>query len=85
MAGDLLQRARPSCMTLPCGQCMNRRDAVCVPGACLARGRIIGASQAGHMRLLCLEVRAPLPSQIGLQVTPEPLEGIQLWAARREP
>jgi hypothetical protein len=72
-------------MTLLCVQCMNRLHEVHVPGECLARGRIIGLSQAAHILLLCIEIREQRPSQIVLQVTPDLLNRIQLWTVGQEP
>jgi hypothetical protein len=51
----------------------------------LKGGCIIGLQQVSHRELLCIEINERLPGQGILQVTPEPLNRIQLWAIGRQP
>ncbi len=72
-------------MTLLCLQCINRLNEVRVAGEGFERGRIIGPYQAAYILLLCIAVGEQLPSQIVLQVAPDPLHRVQLRTIGWEP
>jgi hypothetical protein len=64
---------------------MNGFPQVCITRQCLEGGRIIGLQQIPHIQRWRIKLGELEPGQLVLHVTPDPRNGVQLWAVRREP
>jgi hypothetical protein len=66
-------------MTLLCEQCINCIYQVGVTGERWQRGSIVGPSQLADVVLLRVHTEELLPCEVVFQVTPHPLDRVQLW------
>src|SRR5688500_5942062 len=76
----------PACyMTLLCTQCINGVHQVRVTGKRLEGRRVILRQEGTHVDLLHIKINKLQPSEVILQVTPDPLNRVQLWAVGWQP
>ena len=71
-------------MTSLCTQCMNRLNQVGVAREGLQRRRFIGPEERGYIVLLGLQRREVKPGERVFEVSPDPLNRVQLWAIGRQ-
>jgi hypothetical protein len=64
---------------------MNSFDYESITGKCLQGERGIGLQQVTHIDLWRIEIEELLPGLVILQVTSDPLNGVQLGTIRRQP